>query len=114
MIDLFVRLLRVSALGFCGLVTVVGATQAFAYPERPIRLIVPNAAGGGTDAFARVMAQRLGEALHQSVVVENKPGAQGGIGTTFGAKAAPDGYTLTIAFVSTMAVNPFVYADFGY
>ena len=108
------RLLRLSTLGLCAFLLTVGASGAYAYPERPIRLVVPNAAGGGTDAFARIMAQKLGEVLNQSVVVENKPGAQGGIGTTYGAKAAPDGYTLTIAFVSTMAVNPFVYADIGY
>lgn len=111
---LCLRLWRVSALGLCALFLAAGAAQALAYPERPIRLVVPNAAGGGTDAFARVMAQKLGEALNQTVVVENKPGAQGGIGTTYGAKAAPDGYTLTVAFVSTMAINPFVYADIGY
>jgi len=110
----FARFLRVSVLGMFSLLVVVAATPATAYPERPIRLVVPNAAGGGTDAFARVIAQKLGEALNQTVVVENKPGAQGGIGTAFGAKAAPDGYTLTIGFVSTLAVNPFVYPDIGY
>ena len=114
MTHLFARLLRLSALGLCGLLFAGVATQAHAYPERSIRLVVPNAAGGGSDAFARVIAQKLGEVLNQTVVVENKPGAQGGIGTTYGAKAAPDGYTLTVAFVSTMAVNPFVYADIGY
>lgn len=110
----FARLFRLSVLGLCSLFVSVAATPAAAYPERPIRLVVPNAAGGGTDAFARVMAQKLGEAFNQTVVVENKPGAQGGIGTTYGAKAAPDGYTLTIGFVSTLAVNPFVYPDIGY
>ena len=110
----FARFLRVSVLGLCSLFAAVAALPAAAYPERPIRLVVPNAAGGGTDAFARVMAQKLGEAFNQTVVVENKPGAQGGIGTTYGAKAAPDGYTLTIGFVSTLAVNPFVYPDIGY
>ncbi len=114
MIHFFARLWRLSAFTFCALLLAAGATQALAYPERTIRLVVPNAAGGGSDAFARVIAQKLGEVLNQTVVVENKPGAQGGIGTTYGAKAAPDGYTLTIAFVSTMAVNPFVYADIGY
>lgn len=84
------------------------------YPDHPIRIVIPNAPGGGTDAFGRVIGQKLGEALHQSVIVENKPGAQGGIGTAFGAKAAPDGYTLTVALVSTMAVNPWVYKEIGY
>jgi len=85
-----------------------------AYPDRPIRIVIPNAPGGGTDAFGRIIGQKLSEAWHQSVIVENKPGAQGGIGTAFGAKAAPDGYTLTVALVSTMAVNPYVYKDIGY
>ena len=85
-----------------------------AYPDHPIRIVIPNAPGGGTDAFGRIIGQKLSEAWHQSVIVENKPGAQGGIGTAFGAKAAPDGYTLTVALVSTMAVNPYVYKDIGY
>jgi tripartite-type tricarboxylate transporter receptor subunit TctC len=85
-----------------------------AYPDHPIRIVIPNAPGGGTDAFGRIIGQKLSEALHQSVIIENKPGAQGGIGTAFGAKAAPDGYTLTVALVSTMAVNPYVYKDIGY
>jgi tripartite-type tricarboxylate transporter receptor subunit TctC len=111
---LFARLQRICVLALGVLFIAISATAAHAYPERPIRLVVPNAAGGGSDSFARVIAQKLGEVLNQTVMVENKPGAQGGIGTTYGAKAAPDGYTLTIAFVSTMAVNPFVYADIGY
>jgi tripartite-type tricarboxylate transporter receptor subunit TctC len=85
-----------------------------AYPDHPIRIVIPNAPGGGTDAFGRIIGQKLSEAFHQSVIVENKPGAQGGIGTAFGAKASPDGYTLTVALVSTMAVNPYVYKDIGY
>lgn len=111
---LFARLQRICVRALGGLFIAVSATAVHAYPERPIRLVVPNAPGGGTDSFARILAQKLGEVLSQTVVVENKPGAQGGIGTTYGAKAAPDGYTLTLAFVSTMAVNPFVYADIGY
>ena len=88
--------------------------QSTAFPEKSIRIVVPNAAGGGTDAFARVIAAKLGEALGQSVIVDNRPGAQGGIGTSLGAKSAPDGYTMTLAFTSTFAVNPFVYKDLGY
>ena len=88
--------------------------QPAAFPTKPLRLVVPNAAGGGTDAFARVVAAKLGDQLGQSVIVENKPGAQGGIGTAFGAKSAPDGHTMTLAFTSTFAVNPFVHKDLGY
>jgi len=64
------------------------------YPNRPIKLIVPHSPGGATDAVARMVAQPLGEALGQSIVVENKPGAGGILGTDIAAKAAPDGYTL--------------------
>lgn len=85
-----------------------------AYPDRAIHMVVPNAPGGGTDAFGRIIAQKLGDAWNQTVIVENKPGAQGGIGTAYGAKALADGYTLTVALVSSMAVNPFVYRDIGY
>lgn len=90
------------------------ASVAAGYPDRPIHMVIPNAPGGGTDAFGRIIAQKLGEAWNQTVIVENKPGAQGGIGSAYGAKASPDGYTLTVALVSTMAVNPFVYKDIGY
>ena len=69
MTHLFARLLRLSALGLCGLLFAGVATQAHAYPQRSIRLVVPNAAGGGSDAFARVIAQKLGEVLNQTVVV---------------------------------------------
>ncbi len=68
--------------------------QAQNWPDRPIKLIVPHSPGGATDAVARVVALPLGEALGQSIVVENKPGAGGILGTDIGAKAAPDGYTL--------------------
>lgn len=67
-----------------------------AYPDKPVRLIVPWAPGGSTDAIARAMAQRMGETLGQSVLVDNRPGAAGQIGTDAAAKSAPDGYTLTI------------------
>ena len=92
----------------------IASSAIAAYPDHPIRIVIPNAPGGGTDAFGRIIGQKLSEAFHQSVIVENKPGAQGGIGTAFGAKATPDGYTLTVALVSTMAVNPYVYKDIGY
>ncbi|MEY3628975.1 MAG: hypothetical protein RLY91_741, partial [Pseudomonadota bacterium] len=105
---------------FIALLTLIFCTggnvlaQQATFPSKPLRIVVPNAAGGGTDAFARVVAAKLGEELGQSVIVENKPGAQGGIGTAFGAKSAPDGYTMTLAFTSTFAVNPFVHKDLGY
>ncbi len=82
------------------------AAQAQGYPARPIRLVVPFPAGGATDIFARAVSQKLGERLGQSVVVDNKPGAGGTIGSDLAAKAAPDGYTLLLATTSTHSIGP--------
>jgi tripartite-type tricarboxylate transporter receptor subunit TctC len=81
------------------------AAQAADYPERPIRVIVPFAPGGSTDIVARIVTQEMSQILGQSMVVENKGGAGGAIGAQEAAQAKPDGYTLSIATVSTMAVN---------
>lgn len=83
---------------------------AQAYPSKPVTLIVPTGAGGGTDVVARVMSKRLGELLGQPVVVENKAGAGGIIGTQFVAKAAPDGYTLLISS-NQIAMIPHLYKE---
>ncbi len=84
------------------------------YPSKAIQLIVPNGPGGGTDTFGRVIAQRLSERLNQKVIVDNKPGAQAGIGTALGARAAPDGYTLTVALTSSVAITPFLIPNIEY
>ncbi len=84
------------------------------YPNKPIRLIIGFPAGGSTDIVGRVVAQKLGERLGQTIVVENKGGAGGTIGTDAAAKAAPDGYTLTLGTTSTMAVAPGAYSKLGY
>jgi tripartite-type tricarboxylate transporter receptor subunit TctC len=76
------------------------------YPTKPLRLIVPFAPGGGNDALARIVSAKLGAALGQQVVVENKAGANGAVGTEFVTKAAPDGYTLLLGFVGPLAVLP--------
>ncbi len=76
------------------------------YPNKPIRLIVPFSAGGGNDAVARVIAQQLTAELRQSVIVENRPGAGGAIGAETAARSAPDGYTLFLGGVGSLAVNP--------
>ncbi|WP_454731163.1 MULTISPECIES: Bug family tripartite tricarboxylate transporter substrate binding protein [Cupriavidus] len=79
------------------------------YPSRPIRFVVPYAAGGTTDLVARTVGQRIGEKLGQPVVVENRPGAGGNIGMEAVAKAAPDGYTIGFGAISTNALNPHIY-----
>lgn len=84
------------------------------YPNKPIRLIVAFPAGGSTDIVGRIVAQKLSERLGQAIVVENRGGAGGTIGTDAAAKAAPDGYTLTLGTTSTMAVAPGAYSRLGY
>jgi tripartite-type tricarboxylate transporter receptor subunit TctC len=86
-----------------------GAT-AQPFPAKPVRIIVPFAPGGVADSSARVISERLGARLGQPVVVENRPGASGNIGTASVASSAPDGYTLLLGFDGTMVVNPHVYA----
>jgi tripartite-type tricarboxylate transporter receptor subunit TctC len=90
------------------------AAQAQAWPSKPIRLVVPYVAGGSADITARVVADKLGEALGVAVVVDNKPGGNGGIGTDAVAKAAPDGYTLLMDASGPLVVNPSLYAKIPY
>lgn len=82
------------------------------YPEKPIRLVVPFGAGGVTDTSGRVVAEALGKRLGQSIVVENKAGASGNIGTQLVTLAPPDGYTLVLGFDGTLVINPHVFANF--
>src|SRR6266849_5873868 len=80
--------------------------QAQTYPSRPIRLIVPFPPGGSSDSVARVVVQKFSEGLGQPVVIENRPGVGGLLGSEAVAKAAPDGYTLLLGSVSSLAVGP--------
>ena len=84
------------------------------YPSKPIRLVVPFPAGGTTDILAREVGQRLSLSLGQPVVIDNRPGAAGNIGSELVAKSAPDGYTLLMATVGTHAINPNLYARMPY
>jgi len=83
--------------------------QAQSYPNQPIRLIVPWPPGGGVDTSARIIAQPLGERLGQSIVIDNRPGAGGNIGTEAAARAKPDGYTLLMGSSSPNAINIHIY-----
>jgi tripartite-type tricarboxylate transporter receptor subunit TctC len=96
-----------------GLVMALGTPRAFAqtaWPERPVKLVVPFAAGSGADAMARLLGERLGKAWGQPVVVENAAGAAGNIGVARAAKSAPDGYTLLMSGDAAIVVNVSMYA----
>jgi tripartite-type tricarboxylate transporter receptor subunit TctC len=101
-------LLRIAAAALC-LVAAAASAQVSDYPNRPLHLIVPYPPGGTTDVLARTIAQHLSEYMGQPVVVENRPGAGGNIGTNLAAKATPDGYTIVMTSTSTMAINPVLY-----
>ena len=90
------------------------AVLAQNYPNRPIRIIAQFTPGTSTDILARVIGQKLTESWGQQVVVDNRPGAGGVVGTEIGAKAAPDGYTLTMAVSSAFGINPTLYAKLPY
>jgi tripartite-type tricarboxylate transporter receptor subunit TctC len=90
------------------------SAQAEKWPERPVHLIVPYAAGGGTDTVARVLAQKLSGVFGQQFVVENRTGASGMIGATAVAKSDPDGYTLLVASPAEVALNPNLFKNMAY
>jgi tripartite-type tricarboxylate transporter receptor subunit TctC len=90
------------------------AVSAQGYPNRPIKVVVPYAAGGLPDTMARLVGQKMGESLGQQLVVENRGGAGGIVGTTEVAKAGPDGYTLLVADVAQVAINPHLFSKLPY
>jgi tripartite-type tricarboxylate transporter receptor subunit TctC len=99
----------------CGTVAVaLPVAHAQSYPNRPIRIIAQFTPGTSTDILARVIGQKLTESWGQQVVVDNRPGAGGVVGTELGAKAAPDGYTLTMAVSSGFGINPSLYSKLPY
>ncbi len=99
------------ALAACGASLAGGAWAPSGYPARPVRMVVPFPPGGPTDVMGRTAAKAMGERLGQQFVVENKAGAGGNIGTDFVAKAAPDGYTIGLAAISSLAIAPHLYAS---
>jgi tripartite-type tricarboxylate transporter receptor subunit TctC len=107
------HLIRITAaLTAMGLTAITCTAQSF--PSKPLKLVVPYAAGGSTDQLARAIAEPLGRALGQPVVVENKPGANTIIGADAVAKSAPDGYTLFMGSSASLAVNPLLYSKLPY
>ena len=92
----------------------VTEAHAQGYPSRPIRLVVPFPPGGSTDILARALGQKLAENLGQPIVIDNRPGAGGSIGADAAAKAAPDGHTLMMGHLGTLAVNPSIYKNLPY
>jgi tripartite-type tricarboxylate transporter receptor subunit TctC len=91
-----------------------GLAWAQAFPSKPLRVVVPQPPGGGFDVVGRLLADRLGKAMGQSAVVENRPGSGTLVGTDLVAKAPPDGYTLLVGSVSNLALNPGLYPNIPY
>lgn len=85
------------------------AARAQAFPSKPLRMIVPFSAGGTTDVIARIIGQYLSNQVGQQVIIDNRPGANGNIGTDLAAKSPPDGYTMVMSFDGTMTINPHTY-----
>jgi tripartite-type tricarboxylate transporter receptor subunit TctC len=105
-----------SFIALAAVVAALGGAQAQVhdYPNRPITLVVPYAAGGGNDVMARIVGEKMSKTLGQQVVIDNRPGAGGALATRQVAKAAPDGYTLVIGGTGSLAVNPTLLPNVGY
>jgi tripartite-type tricarboxylate transporter receptor subunit TctC len=99
---------------FTSLTAFCASAQNISYPDRQIRIISPFATGGIADTFSRVVAQGLNESWGQPVIVENKTGGGGNIGSDFVAKAPPDGYTLVMGNIGSHAVNPYLIKNMPY
>ncbi|MDQ0084290.1 Tripartite-type tricarboxylate transporter, receptor component TctC [Variovorax sp. YR634] len=108
------RALLCAAASVATLCALPAANAQTAYPNKPIRLVVPFAAGGATDVLARVIGQKMSAGLGQPVIIDNKPGAAGIIGTDAVAKAAPDGYTIVLGLSNSLMTNEFLYEKLPY
>lgn len=110
----FKSLAVLTAAGIAALTWLAGPPAHAAYPDKPVRLIIPFAAGGPSDVLGRALAQKLNVALGQPVLAENKPGAGTNLAAEYVARAAPDGYTLLLMMVGTQAINEAMYPKLAY
>ncbi len=110
----FILLLSASAMATHGVTATAQQRPASDYPNRPVRVIVAQAAGSGVDLLTRIVARKLSESLGQQVVVENRPGANGIIGLEAAAKSKPDGYTLAMGWPGSLVLNPYIYKNLPY
>jgi tripartite-type tricarboxylate transporter receptor subunit TctC len=101
-------------LAWCLVFVTFPGLAAEGFPNRPVRWIIPAPPGGGTDAVARIVAPKLVELWKFPVVIDNRGGVQGSLGTALGAKAAPDGHTIVFAYSGPVVVNPHIYREVGY
>lgn len=103
------------SLSACALLaTSAGSALAQAYPNKPVRLVVPFAPGGSSDTITRVIGPHLAEQMGQQIVLDNRSGGNGALGTQIIARAMPDGYTIGLAYIATLATNPAISGDVGY
>jgi len=110
----FMPRLIAGILSACMIALAAGAVFGQSYPTKPIRFILPALPGGGFDLVGRTISPKISESLGRQVVVENRGGAGGNLGTALGAKAAPDGYTVVLTYMGTLAIAPWMYKDLGY
>src|SRR5918999_6378802 len=101
-------------LAFVALVIAAAAQAQETWPARAVRFIVPSSPGGGTDLYARLLAQALGDSLKQQFIVDNRPGASGNIGAAAAAKSAHDGYTFLLSANPALTINPSLYKNLPY
>src|SRR5471032_1155334 len=106
--------MKAIAIGIAAALLLCAASAFAQYPSQPIRLIVPWPPGGGVDTSARIISVPLSARLGQNIVIDNRPGAAGNIGTEQASKARPDGYTLLMGSISPNSINPHLYARLGF
>jgi tripartite-type tricarboxylate transporter receptor subunit TctC len=106
--------MKIARIAAAAAVAIAGAAIAQQYPERPVTVVVPFTPGGSSDITARTVAAKLQESLGQTFIIDNKPGANGGLGGKYVAQAKPDGYTLFVGSIGVFAINPILYKDLGY